>query len=378
MSAIEAEHPNEVVLGLEGPRPQRRVTVAFRIILAIPHYLWVGIIGWVAELLIVIAWFVALVIGRMPDGFGTFLQRYLQYYGRVYSYGYYLMTDRYPPFALDDVDYPVTVSVPSGGRLNRAAVLFRLILLVPAALVVALVSLGVQVALVFIWLIVLVAGRLPNALFEAEAAILRYQLRVFAFGAMLTSEYPRGLFGDKPGLADMSSTPPPVGMPGQPRITRLVLSKAAKRLIVFFMTISAVFVIGIIAVSAMLASSSDEAADDVEAEHAVLEIAIGRFSAETQTCGLSGGPDCVHAADRRLAEAFERFREELRDIDFPFTALAAAEELEDDATVLIDILHRLEQTSDVAAYQSLVGQLGEPGRKFDVDYADLLATLGRY
>src|SRR5687768_11124870 len=132
MSNIGFEQPNVVVLGLEGPRPQRRLTVAFRIILAIPHWLYAYVLGIAVFFAVVAAWLAALVIGRMPDGLGTFIGRTLQYYGRVYSYSYYLLTDRYPPFALDDVDYPVTVTVPTGGRLNRAAVFFRAILMIPA------------------------------------------------------------------------------------------------------------------------------------------------------------------------------------------------------------------------------------------------------
>ena len=48
----------------------------------------------------------------------------------------------------------------------------------------------------------LVTTRLPRSLFEAEAAALRYQLRAYAYFAMLTSEYPRGLFGDPAPATD--------------------------------------------------------------------------------------------------------------------------------------------------------------------------------
>ena len=99
------------------------------------------------------------------------------------------------PFSLSEADYAVSVEL-TPGRLNRAAVLFRFILFVPATIVVNILFLGFQVAAVFIWLIALVAGRLPTPLFEAEAAIVRYLSRYYAYAGLLTSEYPSGLFGD--------------------------------------------------------------------------------------------------------------------------------------------------------------------------------------
>ena len=44
----------------------------------------------------------------------------------------FLLTDRYPPFSLDDVEYPVRPILPGRGPLNRVSVLFRIILAIPA------------------------------------------------------------------------------------------------------------------------------------------------------------------------------------------------------------------------------------------------------
>jgi hypothetical protein len=388
VTEIEVDRSNVVVLGLEGPRPQRRLTVAFRVILAIPHYFWLGVLTLVAELVVAVAWFCALVIGRMPEGLGTFLRRYLQYLGRIYSYGYYLLTDRYPPFALDDVDYPVTVEAPHGGRLNRAAVLFRLVLLIPCAIAVWIVTMGLNISLFFIWLIVLVAGRTPNALFGAQAAVLRYQLRVFSFAAMLTSEYPRGLFGDR-DVVDLDEVLAPDGpaalpprfdtpasdMPAQPRVTRLVLSKASKRIVVLFIVLGSIFGVGVTVISALAADGS-EAADELFTDHLELEAAIRDWSSAVQTCGLSAtGPDCIHNADRQLILAVERFREDVRSIDFPPAALGVAQQLVDDADEMVELLSQRAQTTDVATFQQLSGQLQETGTRFDRDYIELLRIL---
>ncbi len=44
----------------------------------------------------------------------------------------FLLTDDYPPFSLEDVDYPVRTILPAGGPLNRVSVFFRIILAIPA------------------------------------------------------------------------------------------------------------------------------------------------------------------------------------------------------------------------------------------------------
>jgi uncharacterized protein DUF4389 len=128
---------------------------------------------------------------------------------RAYAY-LLLLTGKYPPFGLLDDDYPVSVTI-SPGRLNRAAVLFRLVLVIPAWVVVTILWYGLgPVLMIPTWLIVLVLGRMPQPLHEAIAASLRYWARVKAYWYLLTGVYPGGLFGDAaepaPGTAGPSAT----------------------------------------------------------------------------------------------------------------------------------------------------------------------------
>lgn len=120
------------MLSLEGPQVQRRWTVALRIFLAIPHFLWFMLVGFVASIATFFAWFAALFIGRMPTGLASFIERVVRYQARISAY-MYLLTDVYPPFSLDADGYPVELHVEQPDRLNRAAVFFRLILMKRAA-----------------------------------------------------------------------------------------------------------------------------------------------------------------------------------------------------------------------------------------------------
>jgi hypothetical protein len=410
MEAIEAGAPPPVGLSLEGPRPVRRVTVAFRIILAIPHILYLTLLSFVVFFAAIAAWVAALVLGRMPDGLGNFLGRILQYSTRVYGY-MYLVTDRYPPFSLGDADYPVALLLPPRGRLNRAAVLFRLILAVPAFIVVSLVSGGLQVGLLFIWLIVLISGRMPTPVFEAEASFLRYEARLYGWLLMLTSEYPSGLFGDTtpdagaqvPGpdlpASDVATSvlpppppppPPPMpasgmpladmpapGMPaGAPRITRIVLSKAGKRLIVVSLVLGAVVLAGNVVVLIATSGQSSRAAANLDRDYTTVVRDSQHYGAAVQSCGLSGGgPACVHAADKDLAAAVRRFRADLDDERFPASALSNAQQLRDDATQVARILDQMVATSDVNAYRTLALRFQTAVSRMDKDYADLRDIL---
>ncbi|WP_316528714.1 DUF4389 domain-containing protein [Kitasatospora brasiliensis] len=184
-------------LDVPAPGPQRRWTVLLRMLLLIPQFVVVWVLTMVAVVVTVIGWFGALVLGRLPGFAADYLSAFLPYDTRVTAY-LMLTVDRYPPFRFEAPEYPVQVGLRPG-ELNRLAVLFRIILVIPASIVQGLVYGGWWVASFVIWLVVLILGRMPQALFEATAAIVRYRMRYYAYLGMLTSAYPKRLFGDEPG-----------------------------------------------------------------------------------------------------------------------------------------------------------------------------------
>jgi Domain of unknown function (DUF4389) len=185
------------VLDVFPPERERRWTVLLRLLLLIPQGIVVALLGIVAAIVVFIGWFGALVLGRLPEFAAGYLARYLAYETRVEGYGM-LLVDRYPPFAFDAPDYPVRIEVRPG-ELNRLAVFFRLLLVIPAGIVQAVIYSGWTVCCFFIWLVVLVLGRMPQAAFQATASVLRYKLRIDAYMFLLTPAYPKRLLGDQPG-----------------------------------------------------------------------------------------------------------------------------------------------------------------------------------
>jgi hypothetical protein len=190
-----------------GTAPQSRVTVIFRIILAIPQFIVLFFLGIAAFVVVVVGWFAALVTGELPEFAHSFLGGVIRWEIRVNAY-MFLLTDQYPPFSLEDAEYPVRTILPDRGQLNRVSVLFRIILAVPASVFSQIVINGLTAPLLFImWIVVIVTGSMPPALYDAYSALLRYQARFHSWFTMLTSEYAWGMLGDF--VPPLPATPPP-------------------------------------------------------------------------------------------------------------------------------------------------------------------------
>src|SRR5262245_51959342 len=99
-------------------------------------------------------------------------------------------------------------------RRRRLAVLFRVVLYVPHAVVVAGWSLVVVPTLGIVWLALLIEGRLPTWLHRFIAAYVRYSGQVTAWFFLLSSRYPDPLHTETHPFA--------IEIPERPRQRRLV------------------------------------------------------------------------------------------------------------------------------------------------------------
>ncbi|MGW8327547.1 DUF4389 domain-containing protein [Streptomyces sp. NPDC055897] len=219
-----AEHGEWLpVLDIPAPGRQRRWTVLLRWLLLLPQFVVIVLLGLAAFFVTIAGWFAALFTGRLPDGIFRFLSSVLAYSTRVNASAM-LLVDSYPPFSFSAPRYPVRIEVcPT--PLNRAAVFFRLILMIPAMIVSSLLQSGWYAMCWVFWLITLVLGRLPAPLYAATAAVTRYAMRFNAYASLLSPAYPKRLFGDAPATAEdvHSGTRP------------LLLDTAAKVLVVLFL-----------------------------------------------------------------------------------------------------------------------------------------------
>ena len=92
---FSSNDPYPVTLETPGPEKQNRLVTFFRFLLAIPAFILASILNWLLSLLAFVAWFVCLVLGRMPDGLENLGLTCLRFQQRTIGYAA-LVTQRYP------------------------------------------------------------------------------------------------------------------------------------------------------------------------------------------------------------------------------------------------------------------------------------------
>jgi hypothetical protein len=199
-------------------------------VLAIPHYVVLAFLWLTFFVLSVVAFFAILFTGRYPRSIFDFNVGVLRWSWRVAYYAYgALATDKYPPFTLAEVpDYPAHLTVDYPEHLSRGLVLVKWWLLaIPHYLIVGLlVGSGTWVAMettrdggaqwtwggggliellvVIAAVVLLFTGRYPQQIFDLVLGLNRWVLRVAAYAALMTDEYPPfrlDMGGSDPGAA---------------------------------------------------------------------------------------------------------------------------------------------------------------------------------
>lgn len=187
-------------------RRRSRLTVFFRLFLAIPHFFWLGI--WVFGIFFTaFAQSVITVIRGRPAAplhrFHTAFVRYATHVGAYLS----LAANPFPGF-LGDPGYPIDLEIAPAAQQGRLGAFFRLLLAVPAWLMLWTINVGGVavsgpfygaglwlysagvVAGFLAWFVCLVLGRIPHGLRNVVAYALRYTAEVYAYSLLLTPVYP--------------------------------------------------------------------------------------------------------------------------------------------------------------------------------------------
>jgi hypothetical protein len=180
-------HPVRLHAGED--RERNRLTVAFRLILAIPHLLWLALWSIAAFFAAIAGWFAALATGRLPDALHGFLAAFVRYATHVGAF-LYILGDPYPGFLGRPGSYPVEVEIDDPQPQHRAKTGFRIILALPAWLVAGSFGTVALVAAVGAWFCVLFTGRIPDGLHGLLAWALRYEAQFYSYALLLTDRYP--------------------------------------------------------------------------------------------------------------------------------------------------------------------------------------------
>jgi Domain of unknown function (DUF4389) len=86
--------------------------------------------------------------------------------------------------------YPVRLVGGHDLERSRLTVFFRILLLIPHAIVLYIFSIIAFIAVVIAWFAALFTGRVPDGLHNFIAGFMRYYVRVGAYGAILANPFP--------------------------------------------------------------------------------------------------------------------------------------------------------------------------------------------
>ena len=180
--------PHPVRLELDDDGRRSRLTVAFRLLLALPHLVWLTLWSLAAILAAIANWFVALFTGRSAQPLHRFLAAYVRYSVHVTAF-LFLVANPFPGFS-GAPGYPVDVTIAPAEQQNRWITFFRTFLALPAFLLAGALAGPIIVAGIMGWFAALATGRMPIGLRNLGAMSIRYQAQSHVYWLVLHENYP--------------------------------------------------------------------------------------------------------------------------------------------------------------------------------------------
>jgi hypothetical protein len=194
--------PTQMLAGVERPprHPVRvvgdpydlrrsRLTVFFRLLLTLPHIVWL-ILWTIAVFFAAIAqWVATLFRGTPSAGLHRFLERFVRYRLHVYAF-LLLVANPFPGFSGTERTYPLDLEVAPPQRQNRWKTGFRIVLVFPAFVVDSALGGALYATALLTWFYALVKGAAPWGLRNLAAYALRYDAQTQAYVLLLTDSYP--------------------------------------------------------------------------------------------------------------------------------------------------------------------------------------------
>jgi hypothetical protein len=189
MTELRVVPSSEPVLQYDMEHPERlsRGLIFVKWLLAIPHLIVLGALGYAVAVTTVISWFAILFTGSYPKGLFKFALMFLRWQARVNAY-FMLMRDEYPPFG--EGSYPVSLELDYPERLSRWKIFFKSIFIIPHLIVIYIMFIAASVVTLIAWFAILITGKYPPGMFNFVAGVFRWWYRVFAYMYLLTDAYP--------------------------------------------------------------------------------------------------------------------------------------------------------------------------------------------
>jgi len=93
--------------------------------------------------------------------------------------------------------YPVNLKIEYSEKSNKSTALFRLVLIIPIILILALICSYAEALSIAVALMIIFKEKYPKVIFDFVEGFLRWSLRVNAYAILLTTdEYPPFRLGE--------------------------------------------------------------------------------------------------------------------------------------------------------------------------------------
>jgi Domain of unknown function (DUF4389) len=165
-----------------------RLTVFFRLLLAIPCFIWFYLWSIFAEIALFVAWILGIFMGRIPDGMHSVLASYVRYATRLNAY-ILLLANPWPGFT-NGVPYPIDAQIAPAAPQSRLTIFFRGLLAIPAILLSYVFRLVNNIVAFLSWFYALFTGQMNEGMRNLSAWLFKYELQTYAYIFLLTGRYP--------------------------------------------------------------------------------------------------------------------------------------------------------------------------------------------
>jgi Domain of unknown function (DUF4389) len=180
-------HPVRAVVTDDLARP--RLTILFRLFLAIPHFVWIVLWSLVVFLIAPFVWILAVILGRLPRALHRFFAAYVRYATHLLAF-VYVIGRRFPGFTGREGSYGIDIEIDPPERQHRLTIFFRFFLAIPAFVVASALG-GVVFVIAFLgWWYAVVKARMPEGMRNLGVTCLRYSAQTYAYALFVTGRYP--------------------------------------------------------------------------------------------------------------------------------------------------------------------------------------------
>ena len=182
-----------VDVSLDAPLEVNRWRPLYAWLLAIPHWIVLMVVGVVAYVAMIVAFFSILFTRKVPPWAHDWIVRLYRYQWQIMTFAWWMHEDSpewmSTPGEIDPGTEPGRVTIRRAEELQRFGPLYKWILAIPHFFVLAILGIGVYFAVLIGFFAVLFTGKWPEGLRDFIVKFFRWATRVNAY-LLIRDEYP--------------------------------------------------------------------------------------------------------------------------------------------------------------------------------------------